>query len=113
MRRVNWLQEVDQGQSAKTGAIGQGKTAVNFGSKPVGFMICPSDSHPTGGFPVSDCRLQNGVMCSGGAELNGFDGGFSVPAFASSASARQAVFPVAASLQTGSSTGFSYYVFFS
>ncbi len=70
MRRVNWLQEVDQGQSAKTGAIGQGKTAVNFGSKPVGFMI-------------SDCRLQNGVMCSGGAELNGFDGGFSVQVSAS------------------------------
>jgi hypothetical protein len=38
--------------------------------------------------------------------------GFSVPAFASRASARQAVFPAAASRQTGSSTGFSFYVFF-
>jgi len=34
-------------------------------------------------------------------ELHGLDGGFSVPAFASRASARQAVFPAAASLQTG------------
>jgi hypothetical protein len=45
-------------------------------------------------------------------ELHGFDGGFSVPALASRASARQAVFSAAASLQTGSSTGCSFFVFF-
>ena len=39
------------------------------------------------------------------------DWGFSVPAFASRASARQAVSPAGASLQTGSSTGFSFFVF--
>ena len=37
--------------------------------------------------------------------------GFSAPAFASRASAWQAVFPAAALLQTGSSTGFSFFFF--
>jgi hypothetical protein len=36
-------------------------TAYNFVKKnysKVGFQICPSDSHPSGGFPVSDLGLQ-------------------------------------------------------
>lgn len=57
------LQEVDQGQPAKTGINQQGRIACNFGSKPVVFMIL-------------DCRLQRSAVR--GAELNGFDGGFSV-----------------------------------
>jgi hypothetical protein len=36
---------------------------------------------------------------------------FSVTAFTSQASERQAMFPAAASLQTGSSAGFSFFVF--
>jgi hypothetical protein len=31
MGGVNWLQEVDQGQSAKTVAIRQGKIEISFG----------------------------------------------------------------------------------
>jgi hypothetical protein len=54
--------------------------------------------------------LKRGVSISSGLRKN--KEGFSVPAFASRASARQAVSPAAASLQTGSSTGFTFYASF-
>jgi len=54
------------GPVSKNSHESTGQIAFNFGSKPVGFQI-------------SDCRLQIAVICcAGGAELNGFDGGFSV-----------------------------------
>ena len=36
-------------------------------------VICPSDSHPSGGFPVSDCGLRNANVKARSQETGGIE----------------------------------------